>query len=64
MRTRTVIVTALAVGVLLVAGGAFVSKMFEFVMTMAGNEVAGFGAVAVTTYMLGMLPLLLLTLWG
>jgi len=64
MRTRTILVGALAVGVFVIAGGAFVSKMFEFVMTMAGDEVAGFGAVAVSTYLLGMLPLLLLTLWA
>jgi len=64
MRTRTVIVFALAVGVMVVAGGAFVAKMFEFAMTMAGDEVVGFGAVAVTTYLMGMLPLLLLMLWA
>lgn len=64
MRTRTIVVFALAIGVMVVAGGAFVSKMFEFAMTMAGDEVVGFGAVAVSTYLIGMLPLLLLTLWA
>lgn len=64
MRARTVVVFTLAVGVMVVAGGAFMAKMFEFVMTMSGDEVAGFGAVAVTTYLMGMLPILFLMLWA
>ena len=64
MRTRTVILFALFVGVMVISGGAFFLKMFEFVMTMSGDEVAGFGAVAVSTYLIGMLPLLLLMLWA
>lgn len=63
-RTRTIVVFALALGVMVVAGGAFLNKMVEFVFTMAGDEVAGFGAVAVVTYLCGMVPLLCLTLWG
>jgi nitrogen fixation-related uncharacterized protein len=64
MRTRTIVVFVLALGVMVVAGGAFLNKMVEFVFTMAGSEVAGFGAVAVVTYLCGMVPLLCLTLWG
>ena len=64
MRTRTVILYALFIGVMVVSGGAFVAKMFDFVMTMSGDEVAGFGAVAVSTYLLGMAPLLFLILWA
>jgi hypothetical protein len=64
MRTRTVVLFALFVGVMVISGGAFFLKMFEFVMTMAGDEVAGFGAVAVSTYLLGMAPLLFLMLWA
>jgi nitrogen fixation-related uncharacterized protein len=64
MRTRTVILISLFVGVMFVSGGAFLAKMFEFVMTMSGNEVAGFGAVAVSTYLLGMAPLAFLLLWA
>jgi len=64
MRTRTMIVFALFVGVMVIAGGAFINKMVEFTVTMAGDEVAGFGAVAVATYLCGMLPLLFLTLWA
>ena len=30
----------------------------------SGDEVAGFGAVAVTTYLMGMAPLVLLMLWA
>ena len=64
MRTRTVVLFAFFVGVMVVAGGGFLLKMFEFVMTMSGDEVAGFGAVAVSTYLLGMAPLLFLMLWA
>ena len=64
MRTRSMIVFVLAIGVMVFAGGAFVVKMFEFAMTMAGDEMVGFGAVAVTTYLIGMLPLLLIMLWA
>lgn len=64
MRTRSIVVFALALGVMVLAGGAFLNKMVEFAFTMAGGEIAGFGAVAVVTYLCGMLPLLCLTLWG
>ena len=64
MRTRTIVLFTMAVGVMLVSGSAFVAKMFEFVMTMSGDEVAGFGAVTVTTYLMGMAPLMLLMLWA
>jgi hypothetical protein len=64
MRTRSIVVFILAIGVMVIAGGAFLNKMVEFAITMAGDEVAGFGAVAVTTYLAGMLPLLFLTLWA
>ena len=64
MRTRTVILFAFFFGVMVIAGGGFLLKMFEFVMTMSGDEIAGFGAVAVSTYLLGMAPLLFLMLWA
>ena len=64
MRTRTVIVFALFVGVMVVSGTAFFMKMLDFVMTMSGDELAGFGAVAVSTYLRGMAPLLFLMLWA
>jgi nitrogen fixation-related uncharacterized protein len=61
---RKAIVFALAIGVMIVAGGAFVYKMGEFAMTIANDEVQGFGAVAVTTYLVGMLPIVFFTLWA
>jgi len=64
MRSRSAVVFALAVAVMVLAGGAFIHKMTEFVATMAGTEVAGFGAVAVAVYLTGMVPLLFLTLWA
>ena len=64
MRTRTIILFAMFIGVMVVAGGAFVMKMLDFIMTMSGDEVAGFGAVAVSTYLMGMAPLVLLMLWA
>lgn len=64
MTRRSLVVFALAVGVMVLAGGAFANKMLEFVVTMAGDEIAGFGVTAVVTYLAGMLPLLLLTLWA
>ena len=64
MTARGVVVFLLALGVMVVAGAAFANKMLEFVITMSGDEVAGFGVVAVATYLGGMLPLLFLTLWG
>ena len=61
---RTVAVFAFAVIVLVVAGTAFVYKMTEFAFTMSGTEVAGFGAVAVSTYLIGMVPIVFVTLWA
>jgi hypothetical protein len=57
-------VFAFAVVVLVVAGAGFVYKMTEFAITMAGDEVVGFGAVAVATYLIGMLPIVFVTLWA
>lgn len=64
MKTKGVVVFAFAIGIMVIAGTAFANKMLEFVLTMSGDEVAGFGVAAVATYLAGMLPLLLLTLWA
>lgn len=64
MRIRSLVVFLMAIGVMLVAGAAFLHKMIDFAFTMADDEMAGFGVVAVATYLLGMLPLLFLTLWA
>jgi len=64
MTIRGLVLFLFALTIMLVSGGAFANKMIEFVFTMSGDEVAGFGATAVATYLAGMLPLLLLTLWA
>ena len=47
-----------------VAGVGFIYKMTEFATTIVNDDVEGFGAVAVAIYLIGMLPLLFLTLWA
>ena len=64
MTRRGVVVFAFAVAVMAIAGAAFVHKMADFAMTIVNDEVQGFGAVAVATYLIGFLPLLFFTLWG
>jgi nitrogen fixation-related uncharacterized protein len=61
---RRIVVFAFAVIVLAVAGLGFTYKMAEFTATMVHGEVAGFGVVAVTTYLIGMLPIVFVTLWA
>lgn len=62
--TRGLVVFGFAVAVMTVAGLGFVYKMAEFVVTITRDEIEGFGAVAVATYLIGMLPIVFLTLWG
>ena len=61
---RGLVVFVFAIVVMAVAGLGFVYKMAEFVVTITRDEIAGFGAVAVATYLIGMLPIVFLTLWG
>jgi cbb3-type cytochrome oxidase maturation protein len=61
---RGVVVFSLAVGVMVFAGAAFTYKMGEFALTIAKDDIQGFGAVAVVTYLLGMLPIVFLMLWA
>jgi nitrogen fixation-related uncharacterized protein len=61
---RGLVVFGFAVAVMAIAGMGFVYKMTEFVVTISRDHVEGFGAVAVATYLIGMLPLVFLTLWG
>jgi hypothetical protein len=61
---RGAVVFGFAVVVMAVAGLGFAYKMAEFVVTITQDEVQGFGAVAVATYLIGMLPIVFLTLWG
>jgi hypothetical protein len=55
---------ALAVGVFVIAGLGFTYKMTEFGVTIIKDEVEGFGAMAVATYLIGMVPLVFLMLWA
>jgi hypothetical protein len=61
---KGLVLFVMAVLVMAVAGLAFVYKMAEFAATMVEDDVAGFGAVTVVTYLMGMLPILFMTLWA
>jgi hypothetical protein len=64
MSKRTMVVFGFAIVVMTVAGASFVYKMTEFALTIARDDIEGFGAVAVATYLIGMLPLVFVTLWA
>jgi hypothetical protein len=64
MTWRGLVVFVLGIAVLVVAGLAFVNKMLHFVMTISHHDVEGFGVAAVATYLIGMLPIVFLTLWA
>lgn len=64
MTKRTAVVFTFAIAIMVVAGASFIYKMTEFAMTIARDDVEGFGAVAVATYLIGMLPLVFVTLWA
>ncbi len=54
-------------GIVVVVVVAFVFKMTEFALTLTDQPstgFGGFGAIALATYLLGVIPLVLLTLWG
>jgi nitrogen fixation-related uncharacterized protein len=61
---RTAVVVGFAAAVLVIAGLGFVYKMTEFALTIVKEDVEGFGAAAVSLYLLGMLPIVFLTLWA
>jgi ABC-type uncharacterized transport system permease subunit len=64
MTRKGVAVFAFAIAIMVIAGAAFVYKMTEFAMTIVKDDVEGFGAVAVATYLIGMLPIVFVTLWA
>jgi hypothetical protein len=64
LTTKGLVLLVMTILVVTVAGLAFVFKMTDFAMTIVKHDVVGFGAVSVATYLMGMLPLLLLTLWA
>jgi len=57
-------VITFAVVVLVVAGLGFAYKMTEFAMTIVNDDVQGFGAAAVSVYLIGIVPIMFLTLWA
>jgi hypothetical protein len=61
---RHVAVVGFAAAVLLVAGFGFVFKMTEFALTIIKDDIEGFGAAAIAIYLIGMLPIVFLTLWA
>lgn len=62
--SRKLIEVGFAVGVFVFAGLGFTYKMSEFGMTIVKDDVEGFGAIAVATYLIGMVPLTFLMLWA
>jgi len=64
MTRKGLVLFTLAVGVMVIAGGAFVNKMVEFAITMSHHDIEGFGATAVATYLIGMLPIVFIMLWA
>jgi hypothetical protein len=63
-RIRSVTIVGFAVAVLVIAGLGFAYKMTEFAVTIMKEDVEGFGAVAVATYLIGMVPIMFLSLWA
>jgi hypothetical protein len=64
LSTRGLVVFVFAIAVMAIAGLGFVYKMAEFTLTIVADDIAGFGAVAVATYLIGMLPIVFITLWA
>jgi ABC-type uncharacterized transport system permease subunit len=63
-RRRKLVEVALAAGVCVIAGLGFTYKMSEFAVTIVKDEIEGFGAVAVATYLIGMVPMVFVMLWA
>jgi nitrogen fixation-related uncharacterized protein len=64
LSARGVAVFAFTIGVFVIAGLGFAYKMTEFALTIARDDVEGFGAVAVSIYLIGMIPIVFVTLWA
>ena len=64
LSARSVAVFAFTIGVFVIAGLGFAYKMAEFALTISRDDVEGFGAVAVLLYLIGMAPILFITLWA
>jgi nitrogen fixation-related uncharacterized protein len=61
---RGIAVFAFTIGVFVIAGLGFAYKMAEFALTIARDDIEGFGAVAVSIYLIGMIPIVFITLWA
>jgi hypothetical protein len=61
---KTIVIVGFAVAILLIAGFGFTYKMTEFAMTIIKDDIEGFGAAAIGVYLIGMLPIVFLTLWA
>jgi len=64
LSARGVVVFGAAVAVFVVAGFGFAYRMTTFAMTIANGDGEGFGAIAVALYLVGMVPILFVTLWA
>ncbi len=63
-RVRSTVVLGFAAAVLVIAGLGFAYKTTQFAATIVKDDVEGFGVVAVGLYLIGMLPIVFLTLWA
>jgi nitrogen fixation-related uncharacterized protein len=61
---QSIVAVGFAVAILVIAGFGFVYKMTEFAMTIVKDDVEGFGAAAVSLYLMGLLPIVFLNLWA
>jgi hypothetical protein len=61
---KSLVELAFATAVCVFAGLGFIYKMSEFAVTIVKDEVEGFGAVAVATYLIGLVPMTFLMLWA
>ena len=61
---RRLAIFAFSTAVVTIAGLAFAYRMTTFALTIAHDDIYGFGAVAVATYLIGMLPIVFVTLWA
>lgn len=61
---RKIVEVGFGAAVCALAGVGFVYKMNEFAVTIVKDEVEGFGAVAIGTYLIGMVPMVFLMLWA
>ena len=64
MGPRRLVIMGFAVAVFVLAGVGFVYKMTEFTMTIVKDDIEGFGAISVSVYLLGIVPMVFINLWA